>query len=236
MTCFNYKHFDYEISLSPVSFMLMWGYTLSPSSLSTPVPKTFTLSLSLYPPPPPPPPPSLPPSLRFSCPTKTMNLLAGGMARCASQKERCVNLKKPGLKVIMIPVSMQLHVVEFQSGNDKYQDIVHQDKIRSPNTKSAYKPSLSVSDLTTSPAVSHCPSISSRTKSSLLQMTSSSCELGLMALIACRLSLSLSLSLSLCCSCEKPAIHENFRKRIGAVCVQYSSDKKFLVVQVYVKT
>ena len=30
---------------------------------------------------------------------------------------------------------MQLHVVEFQSGNEKYQDIVDQDKIRPPNNK-----------------------------------------------------------------------------------------------------
>ena len=33
-------------------------------------------------------------------------------------------------------------------------------------------------------------------------------------------------------SCDKPAIHENFRKRIGAVCVHYSMDKGSLVVQV----
>ena len=39
------------------------------------------------------------------------------------------------LEIIVFPFSRQLHVVEFQSGTEKYQDIVEQDKIRAPNTK-----------------------------------------------------------------------------------------------------
>jgi hypothetical protein len=35
--------------------------------------------------------------------------------------------------MLILPLPIQLHVVEFQSGNEKYQDIVDQDKIRAPN-------------------------------------------------------------------------------------------------------
>ena len=35
---------------------------------------------------------------------------------------------------MVVYACVQLHVVEFQSGNEKYQDIVEKDKIRPPNT------------------------------------------------------------------------------------------------------
>jgi hypothetical protein len=85
-------------------------------------------------------------------------------------------------------IHVQLHVVEFQSGNEKYQDIVDQDKIRPPNNKEP---------------LSKCQFVSQE----------------------------FSVSEDLQSFCDKPAIHENFRKRIGAVCVQYSMDKESLVVQ-----
>ncbi|CAI8007378.1 Fragile X mental retardation syndrome-related protein 1 homolog B [Geodia barretti] len=82
----------------------------------------------------------------------------------------------------------ELHVVEFQSGNEKYQDIVDQDKIRPPNNKEP---------------LSKCQFVSQE----------------------------YSVPEDLQSFCDKPAIHENFRKRIGAVCVHYSMDKGSLVVQ-----
>ena len=66
--------------------------------------------------------------------SQTQGKAIGNCVQCVHVHVR-IKMNNPGMYTLFN--ATQLHVVEFQSGSEKYQDIVEQDKIRLPNTKYA---------------------------------------------------------------------------------------------------
>ena len=66
----------------------------------------------------------------------------GGKTGCLETSFTLLRIKSvinfPSPPLPSLHFLFQLHVVEFQSGSDKYQDIVDHDKIRLPNNKYAH--------------------------------------------------------------------------------------------------